>query len=230
MKRPDVAVALDLPSAAEALAMVDALGERCEWYKVGPVLFVREGPGLIRALRDRGKRVFLDLKWYDIPTTVAGAVAAAAALGASMATVHLAGGARMLDAARNAAGGDLLLAGVGVLTSFEVGEYGEAQGRAVPSLAEEQIRMVRSGLACGVKAFVTAAPEAGAVRRAVGPDSLLVVPGIRGAADGPSDQRRVATAAEAVAAGGDLLVVGRPVTGASDPVGALAGILAQIGS
>ncbi|MBI1723548.1 MAG: orotidine-5'-phosphate decarboxylase [Gemmatimonadetes bacterium] len=212
----DLAIALDLPNAARALGVVDAVGPEATWYKLGPVLFVAEGPTLVRELVERGKRVFLDLKWHDIPNTVAGAVAAAGALGVTLATVHLSGGARMLAAAAGARRDGLRLVGVGVLTSLGAAEYADIVGRPVEDLAREQCRLVERGMAAGLDGFVTAAAEAPALRRVAGPDALLVVPGIRRADDAAADHNRIATPAMAIRAGADLLVVGRPVTEASD--------------
>ena len=212
-------VALDLATAREALALVDRLGDAAAWYKIGPRLHVADGPGVVRELLGRGKRVFLDLKWHDIPNTVAGAVEAAAAQGVSLATVHLAGGQRMLAAAAAARQGGLRLVGVGVLTSLGAAEFGAVIGRVapLPDLLVEQQRLVRLGLEAGLDGYVAAAAEARAIRALAGPDALLVVPGIRRAGDTGGDQVRTATPGEAVQAGADLLVVGRPITGARDP-------------
>lgn len=226
----ELIVALDQPETARALELVDALGGDAEWYKVGPVLFVADGPAVVRELVARGKRVFLDLKWHDIPNTVAGAVAAAGARGAELATVHLAGGQRMLGAAAEARCDGLKLVGVGVLTSLGAEEYGEAVGRAVSDLAAEQRRLVGQGMRAGLDGFVTAASEAPVLRALAGPDAVLVVPGIRRAGDPSGDQRRVATPAEAARSGADLLVVGRSVTGAAEPRAALRAIWEEMGS
>lgn len=220
---PELIVALDLPSARAALDLVDRLGDAVRWYKVGPVLHVADGPAVVRALRERGRSVFLDLKWHDIPSTVAGAVTAAREGGVALATVHLAGGARMLAAAvaaRGAAGapGDgLRLVGVGVLTSLDADGYAAVVGRPVPDVAAEQQRLVRLGVEAGLDGFVAAAPEAHAVRAAAGPRALIVVPGVRRVTDAAADQARTATPREAVEAGADYVVVGRPVTRAADP-------------
>ncbi len=213
----EVIVALDLASPAAALALVDRLGDAVRWYKVGPVLHVADGPAVVRALKERGKHVFLDLKWHDIPSTVAGAVTAASAAGVGLATVHLAGGAAMLEAAVEARREGLRLVGVGVLTSLGAAAYGAIVGRPVADLAEEQRRLVRLGAAAGLDGFVTAAAEARTVRAVAGPRAVLVVPGVRRAADAAGDQVRTATPAEATEAGADFLVVGRPITGAADP-------------
>jgi orotidine-5'-phosphate decarboxylase len=224
----EIVVALDLPTCAAALRVVDAAGASCAWYKVGPALFVADGPALVRELLARGKQVFLDLKWHDIPHTVGAAVAAASGLGASLATVHVAGGPRMLAAAAQERAGGLRLVGVGVLTSLVAGDYAGIVGRPVASLGAEQERLVRMALEAGLDGFVTAAAEAPRVRRSAGPRALLVTPGIRLGSQGEDDQRRTARPAEAVRAGADLLVVGRPVTGASDPAAALLAIHADM--
>jgi orotidine-5'-phosphate decarboxylase len=215
---PELIVALDLAPAA-ALDLVDRIGETVRWYKIGPVLHVARGGGaaLIGALKERGKEVFLDLKWHDIPNTVAGAVAAAADAGVALATVHLAGGPRMLAAACGARAGGLRIVGVGVLTSLDAAEFGRVVGRETPDLAEEQRRLVRLGVAAGLDGYVTAAPEARSVRAAAGPGAVLVVPGVRRTGQAAGDQVRTATPEAAAAAGADFFVVGRPITGAADP-------------
>lgn len=228
MRRPDIAVALDLGTAREALALVDALGDAVSWYKVGSVQAVTDGPLLAEELKARGKQVFLDLKWHDIPNTVAGAVGAAAWLGASLATVHLSGGRAMLEAASKArTGTQLKLVGVGVLTSFDEAGYGAVLGRDVSLVQDEQLRLMRAaqGLLDG---FVCAVAEAPAVRQLAGSGALLVTPGIRGPGDAAGDQRRTASAADAVRAGSDLLVIGRPITGAADPVAAVRGFRGEL--
>jgi orotidine-5'-phosphate decarboxylase len=224
---PDLVIALDLPAARDALRLADDLGDAVSWYKVGPVLFVRDGTALVRELRARGKRVFLDLKWHDIPNTVAGAVGAAGELGVDLASVHLAGGERMLGAAVAACAAGLRLVGIGVLTSLTGADYAAAVGRPVGDLALEQQRLVRLGLAARLHGFVCAAAEARALRT-LAPHALLVVPGIRGGADPAGDQARTATPGEAVSSGADLLVVGRPVYGASDPRRAVAALRAEM--
>jgi len=218
----DLAIALDLPSAADALRLVDRLGGAGTWYKVGPVLFVSDGPALIRELRSRGKHVFLDLKWHDIPNTVAGAVAAAAKLGVELATVHLTGGRAMLEAASGARNGaELRLVGVGVLTSMNASDYASIVGRPVADAGAEQERLVRMAAGSGLDGFVCAVGEARRLRQLAGPSALLVTPGIRRPGEAAGDQQRTATPAEAVRAGSDLLVVGRPITGAEDPAAAV---------
>lgn len=217
MTPPELVVALDLPTARDALRLVDLLDELAHCYKIGPVLYGSDGPAVIRALRDRGRRVFLDLKWHDIPTTVGAAVAAAAAAGVSLATVHLAGGPRMLEAAVTARHDGLAVIGVGVLTSLGPEEYASVVGRPVGDIATEQARLVRLGAAAGLDGYVAAAGEARAIRAVAGAGAVIVVPGVRRSGEVAGDQRRVATPREAARAGADLLVVGRPITAAADP-------------
>jgi orotidine-5'-phosphate decarboxylase len=224
---PELIVALDLASPRAALELVDRLGEEVRWYKVGPVLHVADGPAVVRALTDRGREVFLDLKWHDIPNTVAGAVEAAADTGVAMATVHLSGGARMLETAVHARRG-VRLVGVGVLTSLDASAFGAVIGRPVEDVAEEQVRLVRLGLAAGLDGYVAAAAEARAVRALVGSGAAIVVPGVRRAADAALDQARIATPRDAVAAGADYVVVGRPVTRAADPAAEARALLAEM--
>jgi orotidine-5'-phosphate decarboxylase len=213
----ELIVALDLASPRAALELVDRLGDVVRWYKVGPMLLLADGPSIVRGLTDRGMKVFLDLKWHDIPNTVAGAVQAAADAGVAMATLHLTGGPRMLEAAAGARHGRLRLAGVGVLTSLDAAEYATVLGRAVADLSVEQQRLVRMGMAVGLDGYVAAAAEAPGVRSLAGGDAAIVVPGVRRAADAAADQVRTATPRQAVEAGADYLVVGRPVIRAADP-------------
>lgn len=212
----EVIVALDLPTADDALRLVDQL-PGLRWAKVGPVLFVREGPALVRELKARGVSVFLDLKWHDIPTTVAEAARQAAALEVDLATVHALGGSAMLEAAVGAAGA-LRLAAVTVLTSHTRETYAEVVGREEASeVLSEVVRLARLAVGAGVGALVTSPHEAAAVAEVAGPDRWLVVPGIRPAGSAADDQQRAATPREAVAAGATHLVVGRPVTRAEHP-------------
>jgi orotidine-5'-phosphate decarboxylase len=212
----EVIVALDFPDGEAALRVVDRL-PGLGWAKVGPVLFVREGPALVRELKTRGVRVFLDLKWHDIPNTVAQAVRRAAELEVDLATVHALGGRAMLEAAVGAAGA-LRLAAVTVLTSHTAASYAEVVGReGGTEVLSEVVRLARLAVAAGVGALVTSPHEAAAVAEVVGPERWLVVPGIRPAGSEAHDQKRTATPEEAVAAGATHLVVGRPITGAEDP-------------
>jgi orotidine-5'-phosphate decarboxylase len=212
----EVIVALDLPTAEDALRLVDQLAG-LRWAKVGPVLFVREGPALVRELKAREISVFLDLKWHDIPNTVAEAARQAAALEVDLATVHTLGGRAMLEAAVGAAGA-MRLAAVTVLTSHTPETYAEVVGRGAASeVLSEAVRLARLAVGAGVGALVTSPHEAAVVAEVAGPDRWLVVPGIRPAGSAADDQKRAATPREAVAAGATHLVVGRPVTRAERP-------------
>jgi len=212
----DLIVALDLRSANEALAMVDRLPD-LEWAKVGPVLFVSEGPTILHRLKERGIKVFLDLKWYDIPNTVAGAAAGAADQGVDLATVHALGGEKMLVAAVEASG-PMKLAAVTVLTSYDPDRYWNTMGRdGVTDLGPEVSRLAQLAVGAGVDGVVTSPLEVAAVKSVVGPDPWIVTPGIRLPDADAGDQRRTADPASAVRAGATHLVVGRPITGAESP-------------
>lgn len=225
---PEVIVALDHGSEAEALGLVDVLGERADFYKVGLELFTAAGRGIVEALRARGKRVFLDLKYHDIPNTVAAAVDAAARLSVQMATVHVAGGRAMLEAAREAADGRVRLLGVTVLTSLVGADLEELWGRRIRSLAAETERLGRIAADAGLDGAVASVHEAAALKRRYGQGFAVVTPGIRLAGGEAHDQRRVATPADAARAGADCLVVGRAVTRAADPAAALEQVYAEL--
>ena len=216
----EIIVALDLPAGAEALALLDRLPV-ARWVKVGSVLMTREGPPLVRALVGRGLRVFLDLKWHDIPNTVADAVAAARDSGVSLATVHTLGGEAMMAAAARAADGALALVGVTVLTSHSSAGYAEAVGRPSVELGAEVARLARSATQAGLQGVVCSPHEVTLVRNILPEGGLVVVPGIRRAGEATGDQVRVAGARDAAQAGATHLVVGRPVLQAADPAAAL---------
>jgi orotidine-5'-phosphate decarboxylase len=224
----EIIIPLDHPSAHDALALVDRLGAPAAFYKVGLELFTRSGPEVVSELRRRGKRVFLDLKLHDIPNTVARAVEAAAALDVEFLTVHTAGGASMMEAARDAAGGRLKLLGVTVLTSLTAAELEVVWGREISSIRDEVGRLAMLAHRSGMDGVVASALEASWIRRTLEPPFLIVTPGIRPAGAARGDQKRVATPADAVAAGADYLVVGRPLTQADDPAAALASLLAEV--
>jgi orotidine-5'-phosphate decarboxylase len=225
----EVILALDLPGGREALAMLDRV-PAARWVKVGSILMTREGPSLVRALVARGLRVFLDLKWHDIPNTVAGAVAGARDLGVSMATVHASGGGAMLEAAAAAAGDDLGIVAVTVLTSHDRASYAEATGRdaAMLDLATEVLRLATLARDAAVRGVVCSPHEVGPLRDLF-PSGWLVVPGIRRPGDAAGDQRRAAGPADAARAGATHLVVGRPVLEAADPSAAFEDIAAAAG-
>jgi len=215
----ELILALDTPRGADALRLLDRLPE-LRWVKVGSILMTREGPDFVRELTARGLKIFLDLKWHDIPNTVAGAVTAAREIGVSMATVHTLGGRVMLEAAVVAAGGELSLVGVTVLTSHEPAGYARALGRPEADIPHEAERLALVAAECGLQGVVCSPQEVSLLRRRLGPDLLIVVPGIRRRTDAAGDQVRVATARDAVANGATHLVVGRPVLQASDPAAA----------
>ncbi len=224
-------VALDLPDAAAALDMAHALPGEC-WAKVGLELFTASGPQVVRGLTEAGRRVFLDLKFLDIPNTVRGAVRSAGRLGAAMADVHLLGGARMLEAAlqgREDATAEgcarPLLLGITVLTSMGPGDL-PLPGAGDP--AGLVLDLARLGKAAGLDGVVCSGHEVAEVKAACGPDFLCLTPGIRPAGEAAGDQRRTMTPAQAVAAGADFLVAGRPVTRAADPATAARAMLEQM--
>ena len=216
----ELILALDLPRGADAMRLLDQLPE-LRWVKVGPILATREGPDFLRVLTERGLRVFLDLKWHDIPNTVAGAVTAAREVGVSMVTVHTLGGGAMLEAAAVAGGGQLAIVGVTVLTSHDAPSYSRAVGRSEVDLAREVERQALVAAESGLTGVVCSPQEVSLLRRRLGPDFAIVVPGIRRHTDPTGDQARIATARDAVANGATHLVVGRPVLQSSDPATAL---------
>jgi orotidine-5'-phosphate decarboxylase len=223
-----VIIPLDVPSGEEALSLVDRLGDGADFYKVGFELYTRSGPAVVGELVERGKRVFLDIKLHDIPNTVARAVVAATELGVDLLTVHASGGPTMLEAAASARSGNLRLLAVTVLTSLSPDEMGTVWDREIRSVREEVGRLALLGRDAGMDGIVASALEASWIRGHVGADFLIVTPGIRPAGADRGDQNRVATPADAVRAGADYLVVGRPITQAEDPAQALAEVLREI--
>jgi len=215
----ELIVAFDVASASEALGLAQRL-PGLRWAKVGPVLYNREGAALVKEFIQRGIRVFLDLKWHDIPNIVASAVTAARELGVSMTTVHCLGGRTMLTAAAGAAGPDLGVVGVTVLTSHDAAELESVLGRGVPDIGFEAERLARTALDSGLRGVVTSGREVGIIREALGPEPWIVVPGVRAPGEAAGDQVRTIEPAEAVRCGATHLVVGRPITGARDPVAA----------
>lgn len=224
----EIILPLDHASADQALALVDRLGDEATFYKVGLELYTHAGPEVVRELRRRGKRVFLDLKLHDIPNTVAGAVRAAADLDVQLLTLHAAGGVSMMEAARDAAAGRVKLLGVTILTSLTASEVEGVWGREITSIRDEVGRLAALVHETGLDGVVASALEAGWIRRSLESPFLIVTPGIRPEGSEVGDQKRVATPADAVAAGADYLVVGRPVTQAEDPAAALRALLAEV--
>ena len=230
--RDRLIVALDLPTASSALAFVDTLEGQALWFKVGLELYLAAGPSIVTTLRDRGFHVFLDLKLHDIPNTVASAVRSVTSLGASLLTIHAAGGPEMLSAAAEAASlaGAPRLLGVTVLTSIDTPQLHAIGVHDNP--ATQVLRLARLAQAAAIDGIVCSPAEVPLLRRELGPDlgpgPLLVVPGIRPVGSDPGDQRRVSTPTSAIADGASMLVVGRPITQSSNPTAALAAILAEM--
>jgi orotidine-5'-phosphate decarboxylase len=226
---PRIIVALDFPDPGAALELAQRLTpEQCR-LKVGKELFTRAGPGLVERLAGLGFQVFLDLKFHDIPNTVAAACAAAADLGVWMLNVHSLGGRRMLEAARErvaASPNRPLLIAVTVLTSMDQADLAELGLSGTPE--EIALRLARIAQQCGLDGMVCSPREASALRAALGSSPVLVTPGVRPASADLNDQRRVMTPAAALAAGASYLVIGRPITAAEDPVKALAEIQREI--
>jgi orotidine-5'-phosphate decarboxylase len=237
-------VALDVSSAAAAQKIVTALGESVHIYKVGMQLYTAEGPQIVRELVGSGRRVFLDLKYHDIPNTVASAVREAVQLGVSMLTVHASGGSKMLQAAAEAVKTDkarvgadvhvrpanapttLQILAVTVLTSMDENDLNST---GVPGRVEDQvIRLASTALDAGCAGVVSSAREVKALREKLGEDFLIVNPGVRPAGVDHGDQARVVTPAEAIQAGATHVVVGRPITAAKDPVAAARAINQEI--
>lgn len=226
---PTLIIALDRPDADRALDLVDRLGEAVDFYKVGAELFTSAGPAVVQELRSRGKRVFLDLKYHDIPNTVAAAVSAARGLEVDLLTVHAAGGEAMLRAAREAAGDDgPAIVAVTLLTSLSASDIEQVWGRAVASLRGEVDRLAALALDCGLHGVVSSPLEVEGLRRRHGAGFIVVTPGVRSVTDATDDQARTATAAAAARAGADYLVVGRPVHAAADPLAAVQSLRREI--
>jgi orotidine-5'-phosphate decarboxylase len=214
-----IIVALDVSSADEARALVDRLSGRVGMFKIGSQLFTAAGPAFVRELAARGEKVFLDLKYHDIPNTIAGAVSAACQLGVSLVDVHALGGRAMLEAAVSAlpAMGARLLA-VTILTSMN--EHGHGEVGLGGQVADSVKRLAQLSCDAGLDGVVASPHEVALVREVCGPDFLIVTPGIRPAGAEAGDQARLATPRAALEAGADLLVVGRPITAAADPAAA----------
>lgn len=227
MARP--IVALDVPTLPEALAIVARCGELCRFYKVGSELFTAEGPDVVRALRELGHEVFLDLKLHDIPNTVRSAARSVARLGASLVTVHASGGEAMVRAAVEGAGDSCGVLAVTILTSLDAKTVASAWGRSdTLAIDGEVVRLAGVAAAAGAHGIVCSGHEAGLVRATYGDRLAPLVPGIRLADGAVHDQVRVVTPAAAVSAGARYLVLGRAVTGASDPHAALTRVLREM--
>lgn len=210
-------VALDFPDAERAMTLVQTLDARCRFYKVGSELFTASGADIIQWLRDTGCDVFLDLKFHDIPNTVAGAMRNVAKMGVRLATVHASGGMKMMQAAVEAAGPDCGVLGVTVLTSLDDAQLGEAWGRDRVDVENEVLRLAELARGAGCHGIVCSGQEAEAVHSRHGDALKLLIPGIRLEGDDKGDQSRIVTPQAASAAGGTYLVIGRSLTAASDP-------------
>lgn len=229
-------VALDVDTVEEALTLANNLRGVVGGYKIGSRLFTSRGPAFVQQLVDNGDRVFLDLKFHDIPNTVAGAVAAATRLGVWMVNVHAAGGEVMMRAAKAAAVEEAAKAGrptplviaVTVLTSFD---QAQLAGIGITAAVADQVKRLASlTQAAGLDGVVASPLEIGLIREACGPDFAIVTPGIRGAGDAKGDQSRTLSAGQALAAGASHLVVGRPIIAAADPRAAAEQIAAECGA
>ena len=228
----ELIVALDVNNRREAVERVTAIGDSVGFYKIGLELFTAEGPDVVRAVRDLGKRVFLDLKLHDIPRTVERAVRSGGKLGVDLMTIHSVGGKAMIKAAANAAAefgadGPKILA-VTVLTSLDQTDL-EDVGVTGRTPAEQVEAMARFAVANGANGLVCSPREVGALSKALKAGTLFITPGVRPAGSAVGDQKRVATPAEAVRDGATHLVVGRPILAAADPAAAARAIRAEMG-
>jgi orotidine-5'-phosphate decarboxylase len=227
--RPIPIVPLDVRTSADAMELVDHLGERCSFYKVGNELFTAEGPSIVRALRERGREVFLDLKFHDIPNTVAGGVRNAVQLGARLVTVHATGGRKMLEAAVRATEGSATgILAVTVLTSLEAAEIGDAWGRGDVDIAAEVLRLSEMAAEAGAHGVVCSGREARRVTDRFGDRLAVLVPGVRAAGGATQDQARVVTPREAKEAGARYAIIGRMVTAAADRRAAMDSVLEEL--
>jgi len=221
-------VALDFPDPERAMTLVQTLDEKCRFYKVGSELFTASGADTVQWLRDTGCDVFLDLKFHDIPNTVAGAMRRVAEMGVRLATVHASGGSKMLDAAVEAAGSTCGVLAVTVLTSLDDAMLGEAWGRERVDVENEVLRLAELARSSGVHGIVCSGQEADAVRRRHGDALKLLVPGIRLPGDPAGDQARTMTPEGAVEAGANYIVLGRAVTAAPDPRAAMSAVTERL--
>lgn len=221
-----IIVALDVRTKEGALDLVGQLRETISFFKIGLQLYTAGGPEIVREVLNTGARVFLDLKLHDIPNTVAAAVQSAAELGVQMLTIHLSGGEEMVRAAMKVNRGHMQILGVTVLTSMDDGTLGEIGVRA--SVSDQVSRLAQIGLAANIDGLVSSPHEAKFLRAQSNPQLVLVVPGVRPSWAETGDQKRVMTPREALGAGADYLVIGRPITAQADPHDAAARILAEL--
>ncbi len=226
MTKDKIIVALDVPTKVAALNLVDQLKEQISFFKIGLQLYTAEGPEIVRAVLSTGAKVWLDLKLYDIPNTVARAVEAASDLGVHMLTIHLSGGSEMIRAATAARTNNMLLLGVTVLTSATertLREIGIAD-----KVTDQVLRLAKLGVEAGIDGIVASPHEIKALRAEFGDKIKIAVQGIRPSWAEPGDQKRFMTPREAVEAGADYIGVGRPITAHSNPRDALAKILSEL--
>ena len=228
----ELIVALDVNSRQEAVEKVKAIGDAVDFYKIGLELFTAEGPDVVKAVKDLGKRIFLDLKFHDIPRTVERAVKSGGKLGVDLMTIHSVGGKAMIKAAADAAAefgekGPKILA-VTVLTSLDQGDLADV-GIVGRTPADQVLAMAKFATENGAHGLVCSPKEVGTLSKTLKPGTLFITPGVRPAGAAVGDQKRVATPAEAVRDGSTHLVVGRPILAAEDPVAAARAILAEIG-
>lgn len=225
--RDRIIVALDRSKRDDLLRLADQLSGEVGWLKIGLQAFVANGPAIVRELAERDVKIFLDLKFHDIPNTAANAVREALALGAHMTNVHAAGGAAMLSACAEASAESSILLGVTILTSLAdddlaaIGYSGTAE--------QNVVRLAKLCADSGLNGVVASPNEVRAIREGCGESFVIVTPGIRPEGDDAGDQKRMMTPRQAVDAGSTYLVIGRPITSASDPRGAAARIVAQLG-
>ena len=224
--RDRLIIALDVPSQNAALDLVSLLSGTVSIYKIGLQLYTIAGPEIVRRVAATGAKVFLDLKLHDIPNTVAKAVTAANELGVQMLTLHLSGGRPMLEAAAKAGSPNLLLLGVTVLTSMTDETLRET---GVHSMLEEQVaRLAELGNQSGIRGLITSPHEVPLLRKLLGPEMTLVTPGVRPDWADANDQKRFTTPQAAFKSGADYLVIGRPITAATDPRGAMERLINEI--
>lgn len=233
MKTTELIVALDYNSMEEAIKLVDTLGDSVKWFKVGSQLFTRYGTAVVSELKKRNKKVFLDLKFHDIPNTVSKAVASAAAIGADMVNVHASGGFEMMhEAVRSGkeANSEMLVIAVTVLTSMDDSKLSETLNWPRPGYtAEEHVgHLAKLAKSAGLDGVVASAYEIRVIRELCGKDFILVIPGIRPAGSSKDDQKRIVTPAQAADEGAEFIVVGRPITAAKDPAFAARAILDEL--
>jgi orotidine-5'-phosphate decarboxylase len=221
-----IIVALDVPTKEEALTLVEKLGGQISFFKIGLQLYTAEGPEIVCAVLSTGSKVWLDLKLYDIPNTVGRAVESASRLGVQMLTIHLSGGSEMVRAATATRVNNMLLLGVTVLTSAteetlrEIGIHGKVD--------DQVLRLAKLGVEAGIDGVVASSHEIKPLRREFGDKIKIVVPGIRPSWSEPGDQRRTMTPREALEAGADYLVMGRPIIANAQPAEAVARILQEL--